>query len=542
MLNFRILGPLEIEADGTSVELVGQRQRALLIALLLRVNEVVSTERLVDELWGGAPPKTAMTSLHNGLSQLRKVVGDALQTRAPGYVLRVERSQVDALQFEDLLAAARNGEPGHRAAALRGALALWRGPALLDVAYDAFAAQTVNRLEDLRLVAREELAEAELELGLHDSLVPELDSLVADHPMRERLWGLLMLALYRAGRQADASNAYQRARRALLDELGIEPGPALRELHGAIIRQEVDVPARRLLARGSGAQDLSDIVTALLAGRVVPVLGEDSDAFATRLAELFHYPRDHPRDLPRVSQYAAALGGYGPLYDELRRLVATDPASSSVHAFFAAVPALLRKRGVPHQLLVTTAYGSALEDAFRSAGEEFDVVSYIASGRDRGKFRHIEPDGTAHVIDVPNTYATELSLDRRTVILKMRGQVDPSQDPSRDSFVVTEDDYIEYLGRADVASGVPIGLAAALRRSHFLFLGYTVRDWHLRLVLGRIWGDDPVAYRSWAVHPRPGPAERELWRRLDVDLVETSVEVYVQALADAVELPAELIA
>src|SRR4029078_12977186 len=137
------------------------------------------------------------------------------------------------------------------------------------------------------------------------------------------------------------------------------------------------------------------------------------------------------------------------------------------------------------------------------------------------------------IIEVPNMYATELSLERRTVILKMRGQADPSEDTTRDSFVVTEDDYIDYLGRADVASGVPVGLAAALRRSHFLFLGYTVRDWHLRLVLGRVGGDDPVAYRSWAVQPNPGPAEHELWRRRDVHLPASLFFVYIQAVADA---------
>jgi hypothetical protein len=240
--------------------------------------------------------------------------------------------------------------------------------------------------------------------------------------------------------------------------------------------------------------------------------------------------------LPRVSQYAAALRGYGPLYDELRQLVAGEPAEpTAVHAFFASLPPILRARGVSQQLLVTTSYGNALERAFAAAGEEVDVVSYIASGRNRGKFCHITPGGDVRVIDVPNTYATEFSLERRPVVLKMRGQANATLD----SFVVTEDDYIDYLVRADVASGLPVALAAALRRSHFLFLGYTVRDWNLRLVLGRMWGDDPVAYRSWAVHPTPGLAEHELWRRLDVDLVETQLEVYVKALADGMGSPAE---
>jgi len=187
------------------------------------------------------------------------------------------------------------------------------------------------------------------------------------------------------------------------------------------------------------------------------VLGEDSAFFARSLAARFRYPRTESPELPRVSQYAAALGGYGPLYDELRALVTADDAPTTVHTFFASLPPLLREAGAPHQLLVTTSYGRALERAFHAAGEQFDVVSYIASGRSRGSFRHTAPDGTSRVIDVPNTYATELSLAQRTVILKMRGQVDPSDDSTRDGFVVTEDDYIDYLGRADVSGGVPSG-------------------------------------------------------------------------------------
>ena len=513
MPDYRVLGPLEVEDGGRPLDLAARQLRALLIILLLHANEVVAMDRIVDDLWAGSPPRNAVTSVHNAVGKLRRLVGDhSIVTRPPGYVLSVERANVDAHRFEDLVRGARAAEPAARVAALREALALWRGDALID---------------------------AELELGEHDALVPELEALVAANPLRERLWGQLMLALYRSGRQGDASQAYQDARRTLLAELGIEPGPALKQLHGAIIRQEVDVPGVASRVRGSPAGDeLADVATAILAGRVVPVLGEDADSLAAHLAERFHYPRGEPPELPRVSQYAAAMRGYGPLYDELREVVANDSTPGAVHRFFASLPPVLRAGGAPHQLLVTTAYGSALERAFAEAGEEVDVVSYIASGRNRGKFCHRSPDGTSQVIQVPNTYATELSLDRRTVILKIRGQLDPGADGS-DSFVVTEDDYIDYLVRAAVARAVPVGLAATLRRSHFLFLGYTVRDWSLRLVLGRMWGDEPVAYRSWAVHPKPGPAERELWRRLDVELAETPLELYVEALAGNVAAPEE---
>src|SRR5207248_372117 len=158
--------------------------------------------------------------------------------------------------------------PEARAAQLREALALWRGAALLDVCYESFASGEASRLDDLRLVAREDLMEAELELGAHDRLVPDLEALVAANPLRERLWGQLMLALYRSGRQGDAAQAYQNARRRLLDELGMEPGPALKQLHGAIIRQEIDVPKSR--SRGAASvthADLGDVTAAILAGR-----------------------------------------------------------------------------------------------------------------------------------------------------------------------------------------------------------------------------------------------------------------------------------
>ena len=347
-----------------------------------------------------------------------------------------------------------------------------------------------------------------------------------------------MLALYRTGRQAEALQAYQDTRRALADELGIDPGPALRSLHGAILRQDAELSAANgtpVAAAGPAADHLSTVVDALLGGRVVPVLGVDADGLAAQLAERFRYPHGEAVEVPRVSQYAAAMRGYGPLHDELHALAAAEGEPSDVHRFFASLPPLLRERGAPHQLLVTTAYGDALERAFAEAGEEVDVVSYIASGRNRGRFLHVAPDGAAHVIEVPNTYAAELSLDRRTVILKVRGHADPARE--WESFVVTEDDYIEYLGRADVASGAPVGLAATLRHSHFLFLGYTMRDWNLRVVLGRMWGESPLSYRSWAAHPAPGPAEREFWRQVDVDFVEAPLESYVGALASTAGLP-----
>jgi hypothetical protein len=237
------------------------------------------------------------------------------------------------------------------------------------------------------------------------------------------------------------------------------------------------------------------------------------------------------------------MKGSGPLYDELHALLDADAAPTPIHRFFASLPPLLRERGVPHQLLVTTSYDLALEAAFLEAGEEFDVVSYVASGPHRGKFCHIGPDGSGRLVDLPNTYATELSLETRTVILKLHGQVDRGPDREWESFVITEDDYIDYLSEGDIAGAIPVGLAAKLRRSHFLFLGYTMADWNLRVILNRLWSDQPLTYRSWAVQPDAKPLEREFWRRRDVDVREVSLDRYVETLAGyaglvPVEIPA----
>lgn len=532
MIEFRVLGPLEVLRDGTPLEVVGKRQRAVLTLLLLQANRLVPADVLRDRIWGEAQPPTAATSLHNAVSQLRKLLGDGvIETRDPGYVLHVEPGCLDLDRFEERLREARDGSPDARAELLAEGLAEWRGPALAESVYEPWAEAEVRRLDELRTAALEERIDADLAAGRHGALVPELESLVGENPLRERLWGQLMLALYRDGRQADASLAYQKARATLVEELGIEPGPALRRLHGAIVRQEVE-PAGAVAAARAEPDDLTEVVDALVGGRVVPVLGEDTDALGALLAQRFRYPSSEPADVARVSQFAATLRGYGPLHDELREwALASEP--TEVHRFLASLPPLLRSRGAPHQLLVTTSYGTALERAFAEAGEEVDVVAYLPSGRDRGKFSHLAPDGSSRVIDVPNLYAQELSLERRTIVLRLRGRVDADGAAAR-SLVVTEDDHIEYLRRADVAAAVPVALGATLRRSHFLFLGYTVRDWTLRLVLGRVWGDESVAYRSWAVHPVPGAAERELWRRLDVELVEAPLEPYVQGLAAAI--------
>jgi DNA-binding SARP family transcriptional activator len=533
MFEFRVLGPLEVASNGIPVPIGAQKQRALLGVLLLHANEVVSTDRLIDALWGGSPPKTAVTSLQNTISQLRKLLGpDLLLTRAPGYVLTIDPECLDLARFERLVASARGADPAERAAVLRDALALWRGDPLPELAFEAFGDAEIRRLAELRLAVLEQRIDAELEAGRHAEVVPELETLVRRHPLRERLRSQMMLALYRAGRQADALQVYHEARQVLVAELGIEPGPALQELHAAILRQEARLNGSSRAA--AGEDFVGDVAKALLAGRLVPVLGDDASELATHLAGRFEVPGDSAPELVRVSQYIAVMRGAGPLHDELHERFAVPAAPTPVHRFLASLPPILRERSAPHQLLVTTSYALSLEQAFVDAGEAFDVVVYIATGRHRGKFCHVSSDGDARVIEEANTYASELSLERRTVILRLHGQVDPHPEREWESFVVTEDDYIDYLAREELTNVVPVSLVAKLRRSHFLFLGYVLRDWNLRVVLNRLWGDRGVSYRSWAVHEDPAPLEKAFWRQRDVTLVEMPVEGYVEALARAV--------
>jgi DNA-binding SARP family transcriptional activator len=245
-----VLGPLEVHADGRPLPLGGTRQRALLALLLLRANQVVSSDRLLEELWPEDQPLAGRAALRVRVSQLRKALGaDIVETRAPGYVLSAAPEQLDLNRFERLTSeAGRDLEAGNaeRASALlREALALWRGPALAELTYEPFAQPEIGRLEELRLVALERRVDADLALGRHAELVAELEAAVAEHPLRERFRSQLMLALYRCGRQAEALEAYQEARRVLVDELGIEPSRALHELEAAILRQDpaLDLPA-----------------------------------------------------------------------------------------------------------------------------------------------------------------------------------------------------------------------------------------------------------------------------------------------------------
>jgi DNA-binding SARP family transcriptional activator len=285
-LEFRILGPLEARRDGAAVALGAPKQRALLALLLLRAGEVVSTDRLIDELWGESPPKGAAHTVQVFVSRLRKALGgDALLTRAPGYSVA---GQVDFAQFQALVASARagreTGDTEQALTSLRQALSLWQGPPLAEFSYELFAAPHIQRLEEERLAALEERIELELELGHHARLVGELEELCHAQPLRERPHALLMLALYRSGRQSEALDLYRGLRTRLDGELGLQPGAALQALERRILQQDETLTAdpgpRRRLPEGTVTFLFTDIEGST---RLLHELGPD--AYAQALAE-----------------------------------------------------------------------------------------------------------------------------------------------------------------------------------------------------------------------------------------------------------------
>jgi DNA-binding SARP family transcriptional activator len=269
-VEFSILGPLKVLDGGRDLTPGRAKQRALLATLLLHRNEVVGSDRLVEALWGEAPPASAATALHGHVSALRKLLGaERIGTHAPGYRLRVDPGELDLARFESLVAAARSAGPEERSARLREALALWRGDPLAELRDEPSAQQELLRLAELKVAALEDRLDADLERGRHRELVGELEALVAAHPFRERLRGQLMLALYRCGRQADALHTFQDARRALVSELGIDPGPALQRLQRQILDQDPALDPHPRARRAPERVELGEerkLATVLLAG------------------------------------------------------------------------------------------------------------------------------------------------------------------------------------------------------------------------------------------------------------------------------------
>jgi hypothetical protein len=293
------------------------------------------------------------------------------------------------------------------------------------------------------------------------------------------------------------------------------------------------------------------IARRLRRAKVVPVLGAgvnlcDRPADATwergrylpsgrelaqELARYIRFPFLDGHDLARVSQYVAALEGEGSLYDELHNVFDADYPPTVLHHFLARLARLTRTSGAREcLLLITTNYDDALERAFEAEGEPYDLITYVAEGRDRGLFRHIPFEGKPTVVRVPNEYS-DIRLDQRSVIVKVHGAVDRLT--GADSYVITEDHYIDYLTRADVSGLFPVTLAAKLRTSHFMFLGYSLRDWNLRVMLYRLWGEQQgMSFKSWAIQDQPDPIDRAAWDERGVDIIPVRIDHFVAAIEE----------
>src|SRR5438034_559088 len=372
VLEFRILGPLEVVGEHGPLRLGGPKQRATLAILLLNVNRVVSVDRLADDLYSGAAPVTAVTQVQRQISELRKALGgeSVIETRSPGYLIRLQPEQLDLHRFERLTEEATRGEARLAVKLLREALELWRGEPLADLAYEPFARTATERLEEIRLAALEQRIEAELALGRAE-VVAELEQLVLEHPLREGFRSQLMLALYRSGRQAEALDVYRQTREALVKEYGIEPTAALRELERAILAQDRSL-------------DLAEPVP-VERGRTVLVLPRDDGRLESVLGVSTSFAASPDRELI------------------VARLVADEtqlrPAVAAVNSHRKSLPAGSR-----------TAAFTTLEpgrDAVRLA-TSYDVDLVLIDA----------PPGLADDDHVPDDLATlfEQSLDRKSVV------------------------------------------------------------------------------------------------------------------------------
>jgi hypothetical protein len=292
----------------------------------------------------------------------------------------------------------------------------------------------------------------------------------------------------------------------------------------------------------------------LVRGKVTPFLGAgvnlservDGDSWekgrnlpsgrelATYLATSYQYP-DTDVDLLRISQYVDARLGEGVLYEELHGLFSAEYTPTVLHRFLAELVPILRAAGVRQQVLVTTNYDQLLEHALTAAGEEFDLLWYEAKRRDPncGHFFHRGPAGETELIDRPNEWAG-LDLLKRPAIIKMHGAI--GADPGQDSFVITEDNYIDYLSLTDVSNQIPMILQDPMRNSHFVFMGYSLRDWNLRVILNRIWGQQKLALKSWSVQLAATEVDESLWaNRGSVEIIDENLSTYVTQLKSAID-------
>jgi YVTN family beta-propeller protein len=478
-MEFRILGPIQAIESDRSVALGPAKQRALLAALLVHANEVASVDRLIDELWGERPPAKAAKSVQVYVSQLRKLLGDGLlETSGHGYLLHVQPGALDSERFEHLLAEGRaalaEDEANRAAETLRAALALWRGPALSDVAYEPFAQPEIARLEELRLAALEERIDADLALGGHADLVAELEGLVCAEPLRERLRGQLMLALYRAGRQADALNAYQESRRVLVEELGLEPSRELQDLERAILNQaealeaphratvKLRAPPKRASLMMAGAALL--VLAALAAAIVELTRGGASAGLASvapdSLAVIDPSSNEIVRSIPIGARPTRIAVGDGALWTadfkgrtlsridpRTRRVVTTLGTGATPVGLAAGEGSVWVANEFAGTVLQIDAGTNTIVQTINVGGEPVAV----ATGA-----------GAVWIVDAVN--GTVIRLDPTTSARKtIRVGNGPSDVAVGAGSVWVANGLDETISRLDPATGAPVGNAIALR-------------------------------------------------------------------------------
>jgi hypothetical protein len=300
------------------------------------------------------------------------------------------------------------------------------------------------------------------------------------------------------------------------------------------------------------------IADRILAGDVIPFLGggvnlcgrpesglrgreylPSGSELADYLARKSGYPSNDRSDLLRVAQYIELMMGHGPLYALLHAVFDADYPPTPAHKLLASLPSLIRARPGDEPrtfpLILTMNYDDSLERAFTDEGEAYDLVTYIADGRQRGRFLHTTPEGVARVISEPASYK-ELRCDERSVITKLSGSVARDM-AGYDSYVITEDDYIDYLSYTDLPDFIPVNILARMKQSHFLFLGYSLKDWNLRVILRRLWGDAGAEWNSWAVQLNPDTIEARSWGGRGVEVLDARLETYIDLLGAALISP-----
>lgn len=396
-MEFRILGPLEVHTESGAIALGGLKQRAVVAMLVVHANESVHAEQLALQLWGEDVPASAVKTVQVYVSRLRKAFADpgVLATTPAGYCLRVRADELDAERFarlvEDGRAALAAGRAEHAAVVLREALGLWRGPPLADLAFEPFAQTEIARLEEQRLAAIDERVEADLALGRHRALIAELRQLIADNPRRERLVGQLMLALYRDGRQDEALQLFRDTRQLLLDEIGVEPGPRLRELHEQILRQDVELDLAQ--------RPVPELPTELDASTAPPLIGREGELAWLRL----RWERARDRSAAIVAIVGERGAGKTRLVSELAGAVhhrgdtvlyarGEDPAGVGAAALGA-----IRDPARPTLLVVddcdtpSEEFGARLEEATRELRDR--PVLVVICGEDVSALQHLPLDG-----------------------------------------------------------------------------------------------------------------------------------------------------